>query len=772
MKPLFLNVTLFAVAAFMPVSARAIGPSASRALATPDSLAGQIVDTTGKPVTGATVSVSELGIGTATSSAGSFVFPRIPSGRYTIVARRKGYQPAIRQLTVNGATGITIRLIATPFAIEPVVVTATRLPEGPMQLALPVASLSEDALRREATISLAHSLQKIPGVRSVSTGEQIGKPMIRGLVGARVAVLADGSRMEDYSWSEEDAPSLDARLAQRVEVIRGPGSVLYGSDALGGVVNVVPADLPSANGGSAFSRFDAELYGASNNKEVGTALSLEGARGSLGWRAIGVGRFAESFSTPAGELENTGFTAANGEAAIALRGKRNTTTLRVAHYGGEFKLLEARSPAAGAEPSAGEEEGGPERKLMDDRVQLTTNHVIGDWRFEGKGQFQRHALQEVSDDACLVAEVLGEPCDADTAEKKESTAFDLLLNTGTLDLLAHHALGDHFRGTFGGSGLHQTNDSKGPILLIPGASVTSGGVFGFESATYGQWTMAAGGRFDSRHVSAQLAEKLGTDSENERDWSVGSGNVGIVFRPIPALSIGANAGLGWRAPTLFELYADGPHLAEGRWEIGDANLDAERSTELDVNARWENQVARVEAALFRNRINDFIYLTPTTESIRGMAVFRHRQNDALLTGGEVAAEVSVAGGFLLHGRGDFLRGTNETLDEPLPLMPPRRFAVGASFRGTAGWFPDFHVRGEVEHVTKQDRPNPLDFVTGAYTLLNFDAGVERRLLGRTARMEIALRNAGNVRYRSFLSRYKEFALEPGRNLILRVSTTR
>src|SRR6266496_5279704 len=101
MKPLFLSVTLFAVAAFMPVSARAIGLSASRALATPDSLAGEIVDATGKPVTGATVSVSELGIGTATSSAGSFVFPRIPSGRYTIVARRKGYQPAIRQLTVN-----------------------------------------------------------------------------------------------------------------------------------------------------------------------------------------------------------------------------------------------------------------------------------------------------------------------------------------------------------------------------------------------------------------------------------------------------------------------------------------------------------------------------------------------------------------------------------------------------------------------------------------------------------------------------------------------
>jgi len=134
--------------------------------------------------------------------------------------------------------------------------------------------------------------------------------------------------------------------------------------------------------------------------------------------------------------------------------------------------------------------------------------------------------------------------------------------------------------------------------------------------------------------------------------------------------------------------------------------------------------------------------------------------------------VEVAKPVTIRARHDFVRGTNEEADEPLPLMPPARTAVGADLRLTPTWANSFFVGGEVEHVARQNRPGPSDFVTGAYTLVNFDVGLEREFLGRATRFEIGVRNARDVRYKNFLSRYKEFALEPGRNIILRVSTDR
>src|SRR5437867_9351424 len=150
------------------------------------------------------------------------------------------------------------------------------------------------------------------------------------MTGARVLVLEDGSRLEDYSWSDEDGPSVDVRQAERVEVIRGPASVLYGSDAVGGVVNVIPPPLPDAEGGEGGVRLGYEAYAATNNHEFGSAVRAEGAGGDLGWRLFGVGRTSEAIHTPDGELENTGFTALNGDAAVGLHGPRAAGTHRLA----------------------------------------------------------------------------------------------------------------------------------------------------------------------------------------------------------------------------------------------------------------------------------------------------------------------------------------------------------------------------------------------------------------------------------------------------------
>jgi outer membrane receptor protein involved in Fe transport len=221
---------------------------------------------------------------------------------------------------------------------------------------------------------------------------------------------------------------------------------------------------------------------------------------------------------------------------------------------------------------------------------------------------------------------------------------------------------------------------------------------------------------------------------------------------------------------LFELYSNGPLLAEGRYEIGAADLSAERALNLDGSIRWEGARVRGEIAAFRNAIRDFIYLSPTTQFIGRLPVFRHLQADALLTGAELSAEVEVVPHLTVRAGQDFVRGTNEETDEPLPMIPPRRTVGGIDFRITPAWANSFFVGGEVEGVARQNRASPLESVTQSYTLVNLDLGIEKSFRGRPVRLDVGVRNAGNVRYNNFLSRYKAFALEPGRNIILRIST--
>ncbi|HET7250981.1 MAG TPA: TonB-dependent receptor plug domain-containing protein, partial [Gemmatimonadales bacterium] len=399
----------------------------------PDTITGHVVDTAHHGIAGVTVSLVELHRSTTSDSSGHFSFGEIAAGRFTLVASLIGYAPAVRPIEIPRESAVEITLAPTAFDLAAVTVTATRAPVDPLSSPLPTSMLQSTALAREYRVSLAHALESLAGVRAVTTGGEIGKPVIRGLSGARVLVLGDGNRLEDYSWSDEDGPSIETRLANRVEVIRGPASVLYGSDALGGVVNVIPEDVPDARAPRAGPRGQFEVYGASNNHEFGSDLHARGTAGGLGWLAGVVGRHSEALTTPAGELENTGFTAFSGEGAVGTRGAWGKATLRFTHYGGEFHLLEATAQNPPPPPPGGTQDQGPVRKLTDDRLQFGATLPAGGLLLEAKGQFQRHWLAEV--------------VEGDTASGEQG--FDLLLNTTSLDLLAHHGAGRRIAGTLG-----------------------------------------------------------------------------------------------------------------------------------------------------------------------------------------------------------------------------------------------------------------------------------------------------------------------------------
>jgi iron complex outermembrane receptor protein len=727
----------------------------SRPPAAADTLRGRVTDAAGKPLAGVEVAVVELERETRTDRDGAFVVAGVPAGTYTLRFRAPGYGVAVQRVAGGGqvAESLQPRVVE----LEAVTVTASRGPGDPERSPLPMSVLGEERLRREHSVSLARTLATLPGVRSLSTGEQVGKPVIRGMHGAQVAVLSNGVQLEEYAWSDEDAPSVDARLASRVEVIRGPASLLYGSDAVGGVVNVIPEPLPDAPNGRRFTRGTAETYFSTGNREGGLVLAGEGASGRFGWRAVGIGRKGDDIHTPRGPVENTGFLAVNGEAAAGLRGDWGSATLRYQRYGGEFKLLEASGAGSGG--AAEGEEGGPERKTSDDRVQLSGAFPLRGVRLDARAQLQRHWLQEVAD----------EPAGGGAPTGTESVQFDLLLNTFAADVAAHLGDGTRARTTVGVSGMAQGSDSRGPIPLVPDARTRSGGVFALEEVDVGPVRLLGGARVDRRSNTADPNATLSLSATDRRDYTVPSWNVGATWSPVRPLALTASVGRAWRAPTLFELYTNGPRLGEARFDIGDATLGVEHTLSVDVGARVTAGPVRLEASAFRNRVHDYITANPTAQQINGLRVYRYAATEAELKGIEAGAEVRPIPALAFRATADAVRGKDLSTGGDLPFIPPARARLEAEgrralARGSA--YASIALEGEA----RQKNPAANEMAPPAWARLDLGAGTERALAGRVMRVDLQLRNATNAAYRDFLNRYKEFALDQGRSLTLRLST--
>jgi len=486
----------------------------------------------------------------------------------------------------------------------------------------------------------------------------------------------------------------------------------------------------------------------------------------LGWRVAGTGRFAEALHPPDGELENTGFGAVTGDAAAAIRGEDKELSLQISHYGGEFKLLEAGGPPSGA--NEGEEEG-PERKSSDWRVQLNGKRQLGALNLETKAQWERHSLIELSDEA-LADSMATAP--TTVSGGKEQEAFNLLLNTFSLDLLAHHRIGKRIKGTAGVSGLLQSNDTRGPIPLVPDAAISSLGAFVFEEARLGRWSVLGGVRGDARKMKADANDGLQLAADDERDWSALSSDLGLVFRPLRHLALSVNAGLAWRAPRLFELYAEGPQIAEARYLRGRADLEAEHALDLDAGVRCENERVKAELTVYRNRIGDFVALSPTASLIDGLRLWEYGRTDAILTGLEAGLSGPVGGPFRLSGSFDYVRGEVRGSGDPLPLIPPPRgiLAAQAAWRKLA-WAERFQLGVEFQLVAEKQRLASEEFPTAGYVLVACGAELKRVLVGREWGFSLRVDNLLDKRYRDFLSRYKEFADNPGRDVRLKLATS-
>ncbi len=579
--------------------------------------------------------------------------------------------------------------------LEEIVVTATPLAEDRLSTAQPTSVLSGDALTLQTAPTIGETVGQQLGVHSTFYGAGASRPVIRGLGGDRVQVLTDGLATLDASGlSEDHAVAIDPALADQIEVIRGPATLLYGSGAAGGVVNVVTnrihQQVPDKPEGVLEVRGDTALEerAAAGRFDAGFgqfALHLDGV-----WRETGdysIPGFAESRRLRQEEL-------AAGEEPDTTRGTlpNSWTDTRAGGIGvtyvGDVWL-------AGLAYSRYDTQYGIPGEdvfidLVQDRVDLALRRSFANGsllRLSAAANDYQHAEIEPGGEVGTLYEVDG---------RELRAAFD-------------HDLGWGFAGTAGVQWQQVTLAAVGEEAFVPDTRTRSFGAFIFEQRDFSGWSLELGARVDRQEVDG--GEVAGYDG-TAVNLSLG------LIRPLSdSLDLVAQFSRSERHPSSTELYADGPHAATGQFEIGNAAFDTERGLQVDVGLRGSIGVVSGELRAFVSRYDGYMYLSPTGAVEDELPVFQYLQQDARFHGVEASASLPLGtSGWSVGLSADAVRGRLDAGGD-LPRIPPLRVGGQLIYERDG-------LRGEISarHSLKQDRVAADELPTDSYTLLGVELG--------------------------------------------------
>lgn len=646
--------------------------------------------------------------------------------------------------------------------LDDLVVTASPLARAPDEISAPISVLAGDALTRRQQPTLGETLAGLPGVDSTYFGPGASRPVIRGLGGDRVRVLAGGVGTLDASVvSPDHAVSLDPLLIERIEVVRGPASLLYGGGAIGGVVNVIDGRIPEEMPvGPLAGRFEARAGTA--DEERAAAAVLTGAAGKFAWRLDGFRRATGDVAIPdfaEAATERAEHDAAeDGPLARGTLPNSATDTTGAAfglsyingrgHIGVAYSGFDSLYGVPGHDHHAEDAPGDAvEAEHAGVRIDLRQRRwdVHGEW-LAPVGLLRAARLQ------LGVADYRHVELEGDEA----GTRFGNQAHEGRLELL-HEKLGD-LEGALGWQFSRSDLTAEGAEAFVPPAVTRQQALFLYEELVRGAWTLQAGARADWQRITPAAAS-----GQPARRHSGATFTAGLIWRVTEAGSLALSASANERAPNAQELYADGPHAGTGAYEVGDPALGTERSRGLDLAYRHRRGAVTGEVSVFLNRFDGYIYEQATGAERDGLPVFVFVQRDAELYGGE--AEVI----FHLHEARDALadlrvfadsvRATNTSEGTPLPRTTPLRYGVGFDWQ-RGPW----SLTAEWRQVSRPDRLAPGETSTPDHDLVSLH-GAWRFAAGR-AHGELFLRGSNllDETARVHASFLKDVAPLPGRGL--------
>ena len=720
----------------------------SAVLQAQNTLSGTVTDLRNQPIKGVSVYASELYKGTTTDENGKYTFFNLPNRNLKISFAFAGF--ATQNKTVSNLENentLNVILEEAIFEMDEVIVS-TAFNKIQSQNVMKVEHESIKNLQRKGTATLIEGLATIPGVSQVSTGTSIGKPVIRGLSGNRVLVYSQGVRIENQQFGDEHGLGLNDSGIESVEVIKGPASLLYGSDALGGVLYFNPEKFADANTFKA--NFSQKYF--SNTAGSSSSLGLKTSTDNWKFMARGSYNTHSDYKISGGDrVTNTRYNETDFKTGIGYSNAKFSSVMRY-----NYNDLDLGIPEEGiADQTMSKKTGFPKQGVF--------NHLLS---LNSVFFFEQSKLDL---DLGYIAN------DRSEFEDSNVAALHMKLKTFNYNAKYHFPKKGKIETIIGVQGMHQTNANSGEEYLIPDAVTNDFGVFGTANYEWNSHVLQAGLRFDNRKISTEAHGILGDEGSFEAiDNSYDSFNASLGYKTNLAdnMTLRLNVASGFRAPNLAELTSNGVHEGTNRYEVGNSDLETEQNVQADLNLEYKTDHFEFFVNGFYNHINNYIYTSATGAMIENNAVFDYIQNNAKLYGGEIGLHFHPHPLDWLHFETSFETVTGEKQNgDYLPLIPANKWnnTIRTEFQ-IRNWMEDAFATLNVSSTFNQKKVSGFETESSGYNLVNLGFGGTVKLGKTVFDVNINGNNLFDKRYVTHLSRLKIDGIPNiGRNIIFGVN---
>jgi iron complex outermembrane receptor protein len=711
-------------------------------------ITGTIKQVQNKPMAGVTIALPEIHKETISDEKGNYVISNLPSGNFKIVFSFIGYATQSKTIVVNQKTlQLDVVLEETLHQMDEVIIS-TAFNKLQSQNVMKVEHQSIKTLQQRGAATLIEGLATIPGVSQVSTGTAIGKPVIRGMSGNRVLVYSQGVRLENQQFGEEHGLGLNDAGVESVEVIKGPASLLYGSDAIGGVLYFNPEKFGKSN--TSELNFNQKYFSNTNgtNSSIGYKLSGEDLKFTT---RISNNKHADYKIAKGDRVTNTRYNELDFKTALGYSNARFSSTLRY-----NYNKLDLGIPEAGiAEQTNSKTPDFPKQDVISHILSLNNSIFFYNSKLEADLGYINNDRSEFED--------------------SEVAVLQMKLKTVNYNIKYYLPKLGKVESIFGVQGMQQTNLNSAEEILIPDATTTDFGVFGTANYEWKKNVIQAGLRWDNRNITTTehgISGDEGYFAAIDRKFQSFNSSLGLKSSIKENIILRLNLATGFRAPNLAELISNGVHEGSNRYEIGNSTLQNEQNFQTDLNLEYRNPHFELFVNGFYNHINNYIFIAPNGNQIAGNDVYDYLQENATLFGGEAGIHFHPHPLDWLHVTSSFESVTGKKQNgENLPLIPAMKWnnSIKTEFKSTK-WFKDGFAVLNVEHTLNQNNPGLFETNTTDYTLLNFGFG-GKITLGKTA-FDVNL-NANNIFdkiYFSHLSRLKNDGIpNMGRTIVLGIN---
>ncbi|MCF4101737.1 TonB-dependent receptor [Gillisia sp. M10.2A] len=718
-----------------------------------NTIKGKVIDAeTQEPIFSASIYFSKLDKGSMSSVDGDFTIVNIPEGNHELVISSLGYATQTFKIKVPSNQDLLILLQPTAIEMEAVIVS-TPFHQLQSENVVKVERATVGDLQKAGAITLADGITQLPGVESITTGSGIGKPVIRGLSANRVLVYTQGVRLENQQFGDEHGLGVSSSGVESVEVIKGPASLLYGSDALGGVLYLNPEKYAASN----VSSLDAAVNYFTNT--LGTEANIGFKTSGNKFKYLLRGNYAthSDYKTGGGKrVTNSRFTEKDLKAGIGYQNNKYRGDLRY-----NYNNTLAGIPEEIGAQTTSKTETLPNQKL--------NNHILS---FDNKVFLKNSSFNFKLGYIFNDRKEFEEPED-DLAE--DLPALEMHLETLNYDLKYNAAKWGNFETIFGIQGMFQTNKNFGEELLIPDAKLRDFGILATTHLHLDNIDLQAGLRFDNRNLETNEYGMEGEPSyfaPVKRDFNSYNGALGAKYNILKSLTARLNLATGFRAPNLSELTSNGTHEGTNRYEIGNADLKNEQNFQIDLALEYRNEHFEIFANAFYNKVNNYIYLNPTSEFVDENPVFRYVQDDAKLYGGEAGMHIHPHPLDWLHIESslEMVKGEQDS-GKNLPLIPATSITntLRMEFEKTM-FLENPYSFISLKSTLAQNKVSDFETNSQGYSLLNAGIGGNFNYINTNFNVRISANNILDKAYISHLSRLKPDNIpNMGRNISLSIS---